>query len=151
MAMSFSLQIKDFVKTVKVREEVVVRKLAFGLLEGVVKMSPVGNPELWKRPVKGYVGGRFRANWQVGINAPVVGTLETKDKSGSATLAKGRQVLSGVKAGGGIIYITNNLPQAVPLEFGHSKQAPVGMVRVTVARYQAMLDKAVAEAKQDVK
>ena len=30
------------------------------------------------------------------------------------------------------IYISNALPYALPLEYGHSQQAPNGMIRVTV-------------------
>jgi hypothetical protein len=37
----------------------------------------------------------------------------------------------------------NNLPYAVPLEYGHSKQAPGGMVRITLARFQQIVDEAI--------
>jgi len=134
----FSLQIRDFVKTVKAREDVIVRRVGLQALESVVRMSPVDT-------------GRFKGNWQVGLSAPVRATLETEDKSGTQTIARGNQVLSHAQAGG-IIYLSNNLPYARALEYGHSQaQAPNGMVRITVARLQGMLDKAVAEAKQQVK
>jgi hypothetical protein len=94
--------------------------------------------------------GRFRGNWQVGLTAPVTGTLATLDKSGAATIARGNQVLSQAKSGG-VIYINNNLPYAQRLEYGWSKQAPSGMVRITLARFQSMLDKAVVAAKAQAK
>src|SRR5215207_420684 len=147
---SFSLQIDRFVKTVKAREDVVIRRVGLQALESVVYMSPVGNPDLWKRPRKGYVGGRFRGNWQVGLNAPIRGTLQTIDPSGTQTIARGKQALSLAKAGG-VIYLSNNLPYSLAIEFGHSqKQAPRGVVRITAARLQGMLDKAVAAAKKEV-
>jgi nitroimidazol reductase NimA-like FMN-containing flavoprotein (pyridoxamine 5'-phosphate oxidase superfamily) len=40
-------------------------------------------------------------------------------------------------------YLVNNLPYAVPLEYGHSKQAPGGMVRITLARFQQVVDEAI--------
>src|SRR4051812_34763497 len=92
------------------------------------------------------LSGRLRGNWQVGLNAPVTGQLARTDKSGEVTISAGRSVLNGAKAGG-IIFLSNNVPYAQRIEFGWSKQAPAGIVRITVARFQTMLDKAVAAAK----
>lgn len=134
---SFALQIAEFVKTVKAREDIVVRKLGLDVLSSVVTMSPVDT-------------GRFRGNWQVGLSAPVRATLETEDKSGAQTIARASQVLNRAKAGG-VIYLSNNLPYAVRLEYGHSKQAPAGMIRITATRFQVMLDKAVMAAKAEAR
>ncbi|NTX09022.1 hypothetical protein, partial [Myxococcus sp. CA040A] len=49
---------------------------------------------------------------------------------------------------GDTVYVTNNLPYARRLEFGHSAQAPRGMVRVTVARLREILEGALEDAKQ---
>src|SRR4029077_9320488 len=94
--MNFSLQIADFVKTVKAREDIVVRKLGLDILSSIVGKTPVDT-------------GRARGNWQVGLNGPVTGQLARLDKSGSVSIAAGNQVLSHAKAGG-VIYITNNVP-----------------------------------------
>ena len=40
---------------------------------------------------------------------------------------------------GDVIYLTNNLPYAVPLEEGYSKQAPAGMVALTVQDFQSVV------------
>jgi hypothetical protein len=40
---------------------------------------------------------------------------------------------------GEIIYLTNSLPYARRLEYGWSKQAPAGMVRITVANFERHL------------
>jgi hypothetical protein len=37
----------------------------------------------------------------------------------------------------------NNLPYGIALEYGHSKQAPSGMIRVTLARFQQIVDEAI--------
>jgi hypothetical protein len=90
----------------------------------------------------GYVGGRFRGNWQLTIGAPASGELERIDPNGAATLAAMRAQVSTLTAGQ-TAYIVNNLPYSVPLEFGHSTQAPSGMVRVTLARFQEIVNEAV--------
>jgi len=81
---------------------------------------------------KGYTGGRFRANWQIGVGTMNTTTTEDTDKSGSATLARIKGVADGLKAGQ-VVVISNSLPYAQRLEVGWSKQAPQGMVRLTVA------------------
>ncbi|MCY7264297.1 hypothetical protein [Pseudomonas protegens] len=91
---------------------------------------------------KGYVGGRFRGNWQFSIDTPAEGLLDQVDPAGGVTLAKLRLQFGQLTAGQ-TAYIVNNLPYAVPLEYGHSKQAPGGMVRITLARFQQIVDEAI--------
>lgn len=86
--------------------------------------------------------GRFRGNWQVSFDAPKGGTLQDIDKTGSATIAKAKGVI-GSRSGGRLTYFVNNLPYSVPLEYGHSRQAPAGMVRKNAQRFiQIVNDKA---------
>lgn len=40
--------------------------------------------------------------------------------------------------------IFNNVEYIVPLEYGHSKQSPAGMVRITLKEFQVYLKKAAA-------
>ncbi|PZW52760.1 hypothetical protein F477_03606 [Pseudomonas sp. URIL14HWK12:I3] len=91
---------------------------------------------------QGYVGGRFRGNWQFSIDSPATDELDRIDPSGSETIAA---LLSQVQALtiGQTAYIVNNLPYAIPLEYGHSTQAPAGMVRVTLANFQRIVDEAI--------
>ena len=81
---------------------------------------------------KGYVGGRFRGNWQTSISAPASGVVDRIDPTGSAATQETVTNMGGV---GTITYLTNNLPYAQVLEYeAHSSQAPAGMVRVAMAR-----------------
>lgn len=97
---------------------------------------------------KGYTGGRFRGNWQVSFNTPVAGETGRIDKSGSDTLSRGGAVLAGFNASTTTaIYFTNNVPYAVRLEFGWSKQAPQGMVRITAREFQKLFNEALRENK----
>ncbi|AXA25644.1 hypothetical protein [Pseudomonas putida] len=91
---------------------------------------------------RGYVGGRFRGNWQFSIDSPATEELDRIDPSGSQAIA---DLIAQVQALtiGQTAYIVNNLPYAVPLEYGHSTQAPHGMVRVTLAKFQAIVDQAI--------
>ncbi|MBD1554709.1 hypothetical protein [Pseudomonas typographi] len=86
----------------------------------------------------GYVGGRFRNNWMFGIGSPDDSTTEEVDSSGNKSRARISEGVIEFQAGE-VAYITNSLPYAIPLEFGHSTQAPNGMVRVTVARFQQIV------------
>lgn len=91
---------------------------------------------------QGYVGGRFRGNWQFTIGIPASGELDRIDPSGAETLAALTAQVATLTAGQ-TAYIVNNLPYAVSLEYGHSTQAPQGFVRVTLARFQQIVNEAV--------
>lgn len=78
-----------------------------------------------KTPVK---TGRARANWFLAEGAPRIETTTSVTPETPPPL-KGESV----------IFLTNSLPYIVPLEYGHSQQAPFGMVRVSIAEVQASL------------
>lgn len=74
--------------------------------------------------------GRARANWFMAEGAAIeASSLEKTPR----TYARGD-----FQGKGAVIFITNSLPYIVPLEYGHSKQAPAGMVRVTLAEIAAI-------------
>ncbi|UVM64426.1 hypothetical protein LOY34_13800 [Pseudomonas sp. B21-009] len=94
-----------------------------------------------RRIGQGYVGGRFRSNWQLTVGAPAAGEIDEIESAGE-TIAK---IVAGAGdlSAGEVAYIVNNLPYAIPLEYGHSTQAPAGMVRVTVADFQRLVEDAI--------
>ncbi|MFW3166242.1 hypothetical protein WBQ28_17310 [Pseudomonas syringae pv. syringae] len=200
---SFAVDIAKFAEQAKEAVDISLRGIIIEIGSSVIRMSPVGKPEIWaanmafrdantraaddydfkvsvrntainltesnftksgnlKRGVKyakpltkterdqnfnvnglvagqGYVGGRFRGNWMFGIGAPNDSTTEELDPSGSKSNAR---IANGVLEfhAGDVAYITNSLPYAIPLEFGHSTQAPNGMVRVTLAHFQKTVE-----------
>lgn len=90
---------------------------------------------------KGYVGGRFRANWNTSVGSPDETTTDAVDPTGAKATAN---VLAKMGGAGSITYLTNGLPYGEMLEYhAHSKQAPSGMVRISMAR----IDSYVAELK----
>ena len=141
----FSVQLAEFANRFEEKAETVIRKAAIDILGRIVERTPVGNPSLWKNaPPKGYVGGRLRGNWNVGIGY-INTALRPIDKGGTETKRRGERVI-GLAKPEQDIYITNSLPYAIPVEYGWSSQAPAGMVRVTVAEWNGLIEKAAKEA-----
>lgn len=132
MGQTFALDVSRWVEKTGLRMDVVVRKVALDVHRSVVLATPVDT-------------GHARGNWQVAINLAPDAELNVKDPTGAATIAKGATVLATLKAGD-VAWIANNVAYILPLEYGHSKQAPAGMARITVARFRAMFSKAVGEA-----
>lgn len=143
---AFGDQLRAFANKVDERGEAVLAKIIFDVSTRIVLKSPVGNPKLWKRPAPpGYVGGRFRANWQYGADKVNRTTTENKDKTGGPTISRLHGSVSG-KLMGRVHYITNSLVYAIPLENGHSSQAPPGhIVAGTVLEFDPIVAAAVAE------
>lgn len=144
----FALRIREFAEKAKDNMEAVVVKTTTDVMSKIVDRSPVGFPPHWKNPPpKGYVGGRFRANWQIGLDAPATGELDLIDADGEPTKKRLAAEIERIGAGH-VVHITNNLPYGPRLEYeGHSSQAPQGMVRITVAEFQSIVGQAAREVK----
>ena len=203
---SFALILAEFAAQTSEAIDASVREIIIEVGSSLIRMSPVGNPEIWAQNVthreankraaddydfkvavrntiinlnesnftkggklrqgvkyakpltkterdqnfnvnglvagKDYVGGRFRANWHISLGVVESVTFDEVDPSGAETTAALVAAMSDFTAGQ-MAYIINNLPYAIPLEFGHSTQAPGGMVRVTVARFQQIVLEAI--------
>lgn len=122
----FGAQVGSWTKKAEARLELAVRKIALDVFTRVILRSPVDT-------------GRFRGNWQVSIGSIPQGTLELNDKTGQATISKVQAETLNLKAGQ-VIYLINNLPYGPRLENGWSKQAPAGMVDLTVREYRPIVD-----------
>jgi hypothetical protein len=124
--MSFAGDVSKWTAKTEAKIETAIRKIAIDVFAEVIMMSPVDE-------------GRFRGNWQVAIGSIPTGTLEIDDKEGTATLNKAQAEALGLKAGQ-TIFLVNNLPYAEALEYGHSQQAPGGMIRLTVQRWKPIVE-----------
>lgn len=146
MANTFELQLAKFAEKAGGNARTVIRKVSTDVLTKVVLRTPVGNPSLWKsKPPSGYVGGRLRANWNVSFEHPNFTVSQKIDRTGDATIVAGRNTINRAY-GDHPIFIMNSVDYAIPVEYeGHSKQAPAGMVRITVTEFQTFIDKAVSE------
>ncbi|MCC7172583.1 MAG: hypothetical protein IT459_19200 [Planctomycetes bacterium] len=123
------------------------RTLTLQVLDGVVKMTPVGRRELWAANItrkekglkplpEGYLGGHARANWQVTLGGVPIDTVDAIDESGELTIAKGSATAQAIPPFS-VAFVTNNVAYIEELEDGHSTQAPEGMAAKTLERVRA--------------
>jgi len=120
----------------------IIRKIVIEVGNRIVYRSPVGDASYWQEPAPpGYVGGRFRANWQYGFGFVPQGSSEAVDPSGAATI---NAIIRGTLTSptNGVHWIANNLPYAEVLEMGRSRQAPQGMVGLTELEFPQIVEMA---------
>lgn len=136
--MAVHLNITKLVNAAKGQMDDAVRRFTFDLFSRVIMRSPVDT-------------GRFRGAWAIGFGAPNPSTNEgVLDPGGVNTTGTGssksknwvQMELQRHPVGDSIVYLTNSLPYAMRLEYGWSKQAPYGMVRLTIIEYAAVLSNA---------
>jgi len=128
---TFALQLAAFAEKAGRNADLVIKKVSIDMLSKVVTRSPVDT-------------GRFRGNWVLSVGSPEISQKDVTDKSGTSTISRESSKLGTFKIGPSV-YIMNSLPYAMRLENGYSKQAPGGMVKVTVTEFQSLVDQAAKE------
>lgn len=117
----------------------VIREFAANVHADLVRGSPVDT-------------GRFRANWQISYNRIPMFALNQYDKVGDKTIAEGRRILNAIPLGKGgavhTIYFSNMLIYANALEYGHSKQAPAGVLGIVAVRLRSYMADAIKESRK---
>lgn len=129
--MSFTTDLARFGEKGKFKQEQALRKVSLELFSRVIMRTPVDT-------------GRLRGNWHTTQNAPARGERELNDDASpvrqdgeGSSAAKTEMILEVLGADRPTqFYLTNTLPYAGVVEYGSSKQAPQGMVRISVAEYQ---------------
>jgi hypothetical protein len=138
--MGFGSDLGKFRQKTARKAELVTRKIIFDVGTSLVFKSPVGDASYWKMPPPpGYVGGRFRANWQYGVSEINFAVTDKVDPAGAISLAAIGAVLRGGEAAGKVHFLTNSLPYGPRLEEGHSRQAPFGFRRLTVLEFEPVV------------
>lgn len=126
--MSFSSDVAKWSKATNTGIDQTIRAVCLSVTKEVVERTPVDS-------------GRLRGNWFATVGAPSSESTDEADKSGIRTINRAKQAIQ--DAPGKQWWITNNLPYAVPIEFGHSTiKAPAGMVRVTAENLAANMREA---------
>jgi hypothetical protein len=124
----YHIAVAAFARKLGLKIDVVARRVAIDLFDRIVLRTPVDT-------------GRARASWQIGIGkaSTFVRGKNYNNPGGAAGDARQQHAnLARFKSGNGNrIFISNNLPYIGALEFGHSDQAPHGMVRISVAEVKA--------------
>ncbi len=94
--------------------------------ERLIVLSPVGDPTTWTRPPSAdYRPGHFRSNWFYSFDAQATPTTPRVDIH---TVNGLDQVPA--QAAGHRHFIQNSVEYAQALEYGHSDQAPAGIIAV---------------------
>ena len=124
--MSFNDDIQKLARKLAITQKKAVAAFCINISRRVDNMSPVDT-------------GLFRANWQATLDQPYTGAVKTANRQGSID-----HVIPFAKAANGhVFYLTNKLPYPQALEYGHSAQAPDGMVRVSARMALQELEDAV--------
>jgi hypothetical protein len=122
--MSFTVDLSRIVKKAGNNVENTVRKVCIETFAKVILKSPVDT-------------GRFRANWNYSVANYDTNTNESTDTGGGSTVAKVTAGVAGTRIDGRPLYLVNNLPYSIRLENGYSKQAPAGMVKLSLLEITA--------------
>lgn len=122
--MSFSADIRNFSQRQKDNYEKIRRESIIALFDMVVLGSPVDT-------------GRFRGNWQCTIDHGATGTLQDIVPA-QEVRNRIQKTVNGSEAVHAV-YLTNNLEYAEALEYGHSAQAPNGMLRLATGYWNQIV------------
>lgn len=132
--MSFAAEISTFGVKTKEQMDFFVFTICTEITNGILYETPADT-------------GRARANWFPSLDTPSSNITTKTDPTGASAIAAARPLAE--KAAGRVFYLTNNLPYIRHLEYGlygnpqgsangpktiggFSKQAPAGMVRITI-------------------
>ena len=129
----FERALKRFAQKVELDGAILTKRVAVDLFRRIIEKTPVDT-------------GRARASWNIAIGAPDLRVMPEGAYTG--------EQLSGLKAATVLatygadarkrlppIYITNNLPYIVELEKGSSRQAPRGMMALSLMEVTNNLNK----------
>lgn len=147
MASTFEEQVRAWTLKTQRRLRLTNVELILACAGRLIDRSPVGDPTFWEsgKAPKNYVPGTFKANWNGGFNQIDYSTTDETDPTGEISLVR---IYSAIPSDPtGVFYITNSLPYARPLEDGHSKQAPFGMVGLTVLEFDEIFAASLAKGR----
>ncbi len=140
------LPLAEFAKELEVTLDLVLQRVALDLMGRIVLRTPVDT-------------GRARSSWDLSIGSPsdwIPPELPGKGKRVAAKQSFTSSFAGGQAQNAGLntkslstasaitsaqpIWIVSNLPYIEALENGHSKQAPVGMVVLSVAEIETEIE-----------
>ena len=132
---NFSKSIKEFSDKFGEDLSTVIKKASFGIFRDTILATPVDT-------------GRASQSWNIMKN----GIDPTVPVKGTYPARSAIEILSDVSKLGKIkdddkIYISSSLSYIEPLERGHSRQAPSGMLTISVNRWNKYINDAVKDTK----
>jgi hypothetical protein len=138
MAGSFSADLSSFSRHANSNVDRAVKDTVLTLGREIVELSIVGDTLYWSsKPPKGYVGGKFRANWQHGIGTMPITTFDT---TANVSYARIKSTVP-ASSGGKIHWLVNNVSYSIALENGTAspRTPPQGTVGTVVLRYGSIV------------
>ncbi len=132
---TFTIDLKNFAEKATKKPGLVMKDVAFDVYIRVAYRTPVDT-------------GRARGGWQMsasGVSGSQTGAMDpTPTGTPNPGWAGADPSVLGDNPQGAFIF--NNVVYIIPLEYGHSQEkAPNGMVRITVAEFQQIVNAAVAK------
>lgn len=126
----FTTDLETFRNNSMNKVDQVTRMVALEVFRRIIMRTPVDT-------------GRARGNWICTIAVPAemmqgLAAVNDTDRSGRSTIATMTEEVLGWKPEDVAIFLTNNLPYIERLENGYSKQAPAGMVAVTISEFDGI-------------
>lgn len=121
----FKGDLKKLAEKLDINIGIVQRKITFDLFTKITLRTPVDT-------------GRARAGWDVTVGEPTA-YVPPEGTYGDKPFPEGVQI-NGEQPS----YVVNNLEYIEALEHGHSKQAPAGMVRISMLEVQAEIEDVLA-------
>ncbi len=142
----FSKAVAKFVKETKLSSRKATTEIFRELTMTITFRTPIGDPTLWANPAPpGYIPGTLINSWFSTIGNITSSRPRTPDSFAKDTFADIDQIAPLVY--GNVGYFVNPAPHAIPNEFGHSSQAPQGMVRLSVRNFPSITKRAVRKFK----
>ena len=116
----FELDVREFAKQTEINLETVVKRVSFDVYNKAKKNTPVGT-------------GRARGSWNISEEYADLSSLPQGQYPSGTSNAVGN--ISGKEE----VHVSNNVEYIDVLDQGSSRQAPQGIVDITVAQVEAEL------------
>lgn len=143
----FDAPVIEFAQAAGLKLSTAMQLISLDLLRRIVQRTPAKT-------------GRARSSWDMTLGSP--SDFLPPEIEGTAPAADPMQKFTSSFAGGGMgfhnaaagidglqaVYIVSNLPYIEPLENGHSKQAPAGMVRLSMAEVSVEIEHLLGQLKE---
>lgn len=117
--------VAEFIRLVKLQHNEIMRDATQRVSNSLVRISPVDE-------------GDYVADWDVNIGGWPSDSEQAPDSRKTRTRARLREIIKPVQYGQSVFF-ENDDPAALALEFGYSKQAPQGVVRLTARRWRGFV------------
>lgn len=140
--MSFKSQVQKWSQKTKKNSREIVSDVFINLSTRIVSRTPVGDPMSWEDIAHpSYEAGTLKNSWFAGVGTPSGLNVRSPNTTGADALSNIKQIAPLVF--GNVAYLANPAPYATRIEYtGWSKQAPAGMVRITLQEFKDIVKQA---------